>query len=201
MIGTEDYQISDPANFNNYIWGVGHKSYEYQNNQVDIKEIGNENTSTASYGIAGGNVPAYNLGKKSAIIPYSEYGDNSRHQIFYNEDDCPNPTPIGGNNNYRWRMRMEFDMVNVPGFQNMSALRIDYFEETFTNNQGVGILKESWYFVKNVGLVEVQVKHFDRVKQTNPSFPYATERQENDNDFLADRMSNPHVEMIHEKHY
>ena len=187
------WMIASPAvsanpYYRDYFWGVGHKTYKTDN--LSVKTLG-DFTFGISYGVTGGNIPAYNLGKRRSRIPYSQVGLNSILNRI-GEDDCPNPLGNSESINYHWRTRAEFDTVKDGIFAGHDALRIDYFEEDWRNGAGQGILKESWFYVRHVGLVQILGKTFD--KNGGPDCNA-------DPDCLSDFMKDPDTNVYLKRYY
>ncbi|MEM7537504.1 MAG: hypothetical protein AAF639_35365 [Chloroflexota bacterium] len=163
MLASPNYNQNVIPNFNNYLWGVGDKRYNRQN----AEDIGIPRSVT-SYGIAGGNIPAYNLGPKASITnAYNAQGSNSFYQS-YGPSACPNPwvnqgTGVSPNNQWVLRIR-HMGAVTVDSTTYSDVIRLDFYEGNITGSLGgsnPGFLRESWYYAKGVGLVQILIKHFN----------------------------------------
>ena len=118
--------------------------------------------------------PPYLLAMKTGALPVETHDDTGQNYLVPAAvNPCPQlqlpfregpvtVTPAGPSISYGWRMRMDHAQVVVPAMSYTGpALRVDYWE----GSPGVletmaGVLRESWYYVRYLGLVEIRGKQF-----------------------------------------
>jgi hypothetical protein len=226
-----------PANmpdYKNWFWGIGDTRYNAPS-PMALNTLG-QRSSGYLYKMTENSWPTYALMPSSFKVPYihnSTLGqlttasttDLANPQLLMNCNgiaDCPN---------HHWKLRIENDMVDINGSHYSykgPALRVDYYEITprldgdkkTDYSRQPFLLRESWFFVKNVGLVMVEQKSFnnypnydcritlrekggagyveDYNKMDCSSWSPLSEK---DSDATADRMVRPATRMILDEYY
>lgn len=201
--------------FDKYFWAFRDKRYP-RISTYPLRDI-----DTASYGpgyIYGNmtaRVPGYNLGPK--YIRYSSYLDFAEGDSLNvpdRQNDEYNCEPIGEKDKARafpssWKIRIEKDVkihINNLHFKYFGpALRIDYFEGGTPLEQNIdGFLRESWFFIENVGLAKIQVKHFNNYGAINLYSQGSEQFAPNcidDVDCWSDYMLYPNIEITLDKYF
>ena len=202
---------SVPANFNDFLWVVGDRRYNRPGGRLGLfraralpnpglRDLGEQYART-SYGIAAGDVPAVKLAPKQARIPYYFSGTSSYLTATTDNQSvfCPSPGVNAGTTpNYHWRLRIERDTVTIGQTTYEDVLRCDYFEEPVdTASNRLGLLRESWYFAKGVGLVKVLASYFDNFDGMGAAAPPCSDNA----DCLNDTIKRPYQEIILLRHY
>lgn len=98
-----------------------------------------------------------------------------------------------------WKLRISPDTISInkPWFSySGEALRFDQFEGGVGLENSNFLLRESWYMVKNIGLVMIKVKHFNKYAGWEGALPC-----KDDSDCLADTIKNPHFEIILDSYF
>lgn len=202
-----NFSYSLNTNYDNYFWVFNSKFYNRQDNQNAIKDIILSSPMKATQTLSLNQVPAYNLGVKSFR---GSYYSNQEGFVCYHDttiDGCPNGGTLshpgetcavasGGLNSSAgaWRVRIDLDNINIdkPNFKySGEALRIDYYEGGNPLNTQAH-WRETWYFVKNIGLVKIIGKDFNKTNVLNCS---------DDADCLNDTVQNPEIETILNRYY
>lgn len=203
---------SNLPKYGEWIWALGHKTYAFA---ADAKKTGefypaardikSPPAITYLYRTTDSNVPNYVLMPKTAVLPSSYFSNKgalvSVGMNVFNEakllTECKNeksPCP-----NHFWRMRVDMDTVNLTGRYkyNGPAVRVDYYEITPQGkDKAPWVLRESWYYVKGVGVVKIAGKLFNGYAGKNE---YAS--VESDPDFYAATMKRPHHETVLDEFY
>jgi hypothetical protein len=135
--------------------------------------------------------PPYLLAPKQVRLPYQYDGDSGQNYVLLTQRGCPDPQgqqalpPVG---TYDWRVHMAYSANIAPQWLQggkLEAIRVDYWENT-----GGGTpmapwgLRESWYFVKNIGVVRILAKEFG-----------AANLCAHDRDCFAADIQSPHVQV------
>jgi hypothetical protein len=161
--------------YGNWFWGVGDSRYEMPSG-MNLQTVGTYKSSYL-YKMTANNWPTYALMPATFKVPYlhdstlgslesASLADLANPQLLTNcnnKADCPN---------HHWKIRIENDTVNISGSRYKyqgPALRVDYYEITPRKTAAGAVdlsrqpflLRESWYYVKNVGLVMVEQKYFN----------------------------------------
>ncbi len=198
MIVAPEYSFPYPlTNFNNFITSVGEKRYLREN----IRDI-DSNRFEKMYitGSTDSQIPAYILGLRYPIsVPHTYLVDTSAYSTHHETET----TPFSGQSLepfYRleisplqnWIYRLEMDEVDIQGkFFEYSgeALRADFFEKSASQSMSENwLLRESWYFVKDIGLVKIETKRFNTDPHAQLKEPIACNF---DADCLNDNMVYP----------
>lgn len=171
MVASPNYQNANFPQFNNLFWVVGDKRYKISSDPNGLKDIDPVSFSQLTkYQTTTGNYPAYMIAPKSTQVPYLYYGGYSS---FYSQTTDVNACPqvqTSSPSNAGWKIRAEKInlVVNNGNFHyNGDGLRVDYFEaDTDPNGASVGLyknylLRETWFFAKNIGPVRIQIRHFN----------------------------------------
>jgi hypothetical protein len=205
-------------NFNNFYYMIGHKNYSFSPSDDPVNDYRNINLSglfKATYNttnpLRSPIVPGYNYLPKTlpANQTYLDTFENEQVTIKlgspgdYNTTNCNmvtiNPATNDPNKPISsWKTRVEKDYVTInnPGFQYAGeALRMDNYEGYNPLATSQHLLRESWYFVKNIGLVKIVVKHLNNYN--NKGSPYCIY----DNDCWADTIKNPVLTMTLNHYY
>jgi hypothetical protein len=172
MIVSPNYKVTDSraSHFNSYLWGIGHKTYEWSAN---LKDLGAWNR-TYNYASATGKYPQYNLGQKNQKLPFSFV---SGIENAYLSSDGNVYTPIASRQNtdikapqiitsekpsMGWFMRM--DKVSKPmiinGVTYTDVIKADYYEGHIDLARGVSF-RETWYYAKDIGAIRIDSKYFN----------------------------------------
>ncbi len=193
------YYTAAGYNFGNYYWGIGDKRYtnSYPRAWYDISP--RDFVVFNNYQINSGSMPPYFVGLKSIAMP----------SIFYSKAVigtqggatlCPTIFKAGSATG-NWKIRMEKlnNLVINNGSFNYSGegVRVDYFEGSATNFMSNGLLRESWYFAKDIGLVRVKVAHFNNYGNMGTLAPPYSQSS----DCLGDEIENPDVDVVLKNYY
>ncbi len=149
----------------------------------------NSNTQVFFYESTLADIPGYNWGLKNSTIPYIFLGQGTSYTAAATDTTCPpkvvgvapaNSSPLSS-----WEVRVEKDTIpdtkqyglDQNPYSGQPAIRIDYFEggnplltnicdpngpniASHCSNYQFGLVRESWYFVQNVGPVLILGKEF-----------------------------------------
>lgn len=202
MVVDQNYDFKEFPDFNNYIWAWGHKRYQRSDtNPIRDVKLGSP-VDAAKYGTKEGRVPGYNLSLKAlpANLEYLNHakGESAgkRRSELGLPGDCSIKETAGPFSS--WKIRTAKDTVSIdnPNFKySGDALRIDYYEG-LTPLETEYLLRESWYFVKNIGLVKILVKHFNRYGGWE-----GAKNCIDDSDCWADTIESPHVEVTLDEYF
>ncbi len=207
------YHVSDfnlaPDNmpyYKDFVWAIGHQAYSFdgKNPIQGLRSLDPSKLSlTYLYKQTNPKAPTYVMFKNELTAPYiydsaegnigivdvGEYANPQLLKSCAGENPCPN---------HHWRMRVENDTVSINGSRykySGPAVRVDYLEispndpnVSYRKNLGPHIIRESWYYVKNVGLVKVESKTFNRWGGSSST---VSPSSLTDPDFMAERMSKP----------
>jgi len=208
FIVAPNYNYGPIPNFNNYFYAIGDKRYKLSDNTDSNFRDVNLNSLIGGYfnytkGTRNPKVPGYVLLPKK-LTQSLTYQDRFEGESFNLGSSNLNDTGCGlvmsNVNKYSsWKTREEKVQltINNPGFSySGEALRVDYFEGEIGLETAKNLLRESWYFVNNVGLVKVQVKHFNQYANFSGAAWCI-----DDNDCLADEMQNPDFEMSLDRYF
>lgn len=215
MIVTRDYKYKDHPVFDKHVWATGSKVYYTRKNPAtgmhDYKDIfpkdryfdGNTISTT-------GRLPSYNLMPKQVTLPYIDFNTNaSTGHNWKNKEATTVPEPV--NTKIKpfgsWRVRMDMHPLKITpknegdySFDG-EALKVDYFESIGIGNpEEVPLLRETWWFVKGVGLVRIDQKNFNGFGADNKDTSIAKPCKD-DPDCLNDVMQNPHNQDILRRYY
>ena len=181
-----------PGWHDEYLWARGHE--EYQFNPADPFSLGANFTDKVAqkrYGSTDSRFPGYVLAPRWIGSGWGLGNTNTYSIASPDVSFCQIPKePIKWTN--AWVVHGDKTVLDFPGYKG-PALRLKFYEGEagFTNDRGKVVLREDWYFVKNVGLVKIDQKYFG---------PYAAgtyaSRQpcQDDPDCLVNEyMVNPHV--------
>jgi hypothetical protein len=192
LIVDPSFSYTPQPEYNNYIWGYGDDRYCRGNVGTDGQCQSNVSYNMDRAFPAATNyfyryfidkpIPGYNLGLKTLTVPYMTYNPENN-----------------------WKVRAEFENISIQnsgGFNYTGeALRIDYYEGfgfytndlTAINNGEAWFHRESWYFVKGVGLVQILAKNFNRYGNMELS---AAPRCFDDGDCWASRIAAFHRKVV-----
>lgn len=198
-----DYNAPDTnyPNYSKYIWSYGFQEYT-RNSALGAASPMVPGAARRAYVFltTSATIPNYNLGREVyPHLPFIEYsGDLVSGYGKVIGKDC-NLTVQNTNSTDFWKMRAEMDTVTisnpgVPNGYNYSgpALRIDYYEGagkmTTGNFASPGFHRESFYFVKDVGLVQMLADNYNHYAGMDESTaPMCV----NDSDCWANTIQNP----------
>lgn len=199
MITDPNFNFAAAPGYNNTIWSPGSKMYEMKS----IRDIADADYKFTSFtGSNDSSTPAYYLGVKNQQLPFVNF--NSSLSVYQGWQEklperCISPYLPGRAGNASWRIRIELDNLTVngaPGEFSYSgqALRVDYMESIAAGDPETSpMIKESWWYVKGIGLVKIDQKYFNGFNNgANCS---------SDPDCLADKMVNPQTITTLKKHY
>jgi hypothetical protein len=203
--------------YNDYFVAIGDKRY----GRSTIQDVREQNLiRTTFYGSTSDQFPAYNFGVKTNMpVPYYFRGNNSRYFSLYNKTDpstsqssCPTSIP-GPQSIYfsdsqtktGWRVRMEFENINISGkrfLYNGPSLRFDVYEGGVDMDTG-GLLRETWYMVKGVGVVRIQQKNFNyaSLNYNWGTEPGITQNCADDPDCRADDITHPFIDTVLDEYF
>ncbi len=165
FIVSPSYVYNTMPQFNKYIWGLGDKSYNVFPATGAINPLRDIPVTIPSrshlFQTTVGRVPAYNLSLKKLSADFS-YMDTADNESYYPPSpdltSCVLKTNAPSTNSWKIRTTADTISINKGSFAYSGpALRIDYFEGGSGLETGNGLLRESWYFVKNIGLVDMEV--------------------------------------------
>ncbi len=206
-----------PVVNDNFIWGLRDKLYyhkpigsaeTYQTDDMGLRDINpNQYMYGVFFGSVNGRLPAYSLAQKSQSIPFlsastgeSNYFEGDRDNPNTTGSACPpymvDPKPRYGGS---WMYRVEKDSITTPAGTYSDVARIDYFESTgervnpFTDNDP--FLRESWYYAKGIGLVEVRGKLYNGVMFNENGVSTQIKKCSADSDCLNDTIEQPFTRM------
>lgn len=207
--------------YKNWTWAIGHHSYHFSS--APLRNIDQSKLfASYLYQMTEASFPTYALFKDNTRLPYMHDSDkgfisnSGGVNTFANPQmltSCPAGKPCP---NHHWRMRIEEDTVAINGTSyvyNGPAIRVDYYEITPRSNTALlpFVLRESWYYVKGVGIVKIEGKTFNgyptkdcQIKNPGVAIESldCTAYSPNaltDSDFFADHMSEPyHVATLDE---
>ncbi len=174
------YDYTQKPIFNDYIWGYGDVNYSREQDAGMGNDLKDKDVVIRHWYGLDQNVPGYNLGKKTLTIPYIEL----------NEAD-------------NWKARAEFETISIQNEKGYrysgEALRIDYYEGSGFYYNGRSpqenrwFHRESWYFVKNVGLVQIVGHTFNQYAGVETEIaPYCID----DSDCWSDQMESPQRKVV-----
>lgn len=194
-----DFSYSKYPNFNQSFWAVGDKRYTLTSNPLQI--LGAVSPGLLYQSVTGKS-PAYNLAPKNLPADFS-YLEQSIKGSHYEQTSTLEPCTLVTNkvssNDSSWKIRTEKDTltINNPNFSySGDALRIDYFEGG-KSLETDPLLRESWYFIKDIGLAKIAVKQFNGFWNMGALAPSCRL----DSDCLADTMEKPHLELTLDSWY
>lgn len=176
--------------FPTLIWATSGKTYRSHTGETGIVNLNDSDFfDYLSYATSNKALPAYYLGAKSVQVPssYTNNGGSSYKSLL--KDGCPILEVNREETGIDWKTRIDKANITIdkPNFKYTGeALRVDYYEGVSPIEQQRGI-RESWYFVKDVGPVKIETKYFNGYA----SAPYIDVSK--DPDYYADNMKNPHV--------
>ncbi len=207
-----DY-YSDEGNFQNYsqyIWSYGFEEYE-RDATLGLGSGASPSKAKRHYVFTTNspNVPNYNLGRRTfSHLPFIEYSGSLTGGLMAGLGTLCNlqtqTTPTGF-----WKLRAEWDYVDIknPGVPNGfnytgQALRMDYYEGDGNNTTGNFsdnyFHRESYYFVKDVGLVKMLADNFNHYGGVDENVaPMCS----NDSDCWADTIRTPTRSMVLKQYF
>lgn len=193
---------SNIANFNKYNYMIGDKRYKTFTNTATYKDYQDLNLANPNFGyffstksLHNPVVPGYNYVPKMLPVNFS-YLDTFEGESAYMGVDKPNIdyAAAGCNminttsSNYSsWKTRIEKDYVTINNEHfkySGEALRMDNYEGGVPLAISKNLLRESWYFVKNIGLVKIVAKHFN--DYNSKTFAYCKDNSDCWDDTIRD---------------
>ena len=193
-----DSSFSQFPNFNNFIWVFGHKVYDrlstYPLRDIFVGEMG----AWAFYQSTSGRVPGYNLTKKTVPSDWvyidKADGESANTPVYFGRDSC-NVLSQNTSSPTSWKLRTEkLSSLTVGGRTFNDVVRIDYYEGGAPINTS-GLLRESWYFARNIGLVQILIDTYNN---------YASDGSAScsqDADCWADTIQNPWAKLVLSKYW
>ncbi len=170
FITDPNFYYSPIPGYNNFIWGFADTNYSRPDTSWGWHDINfSGELGSHVYKNTGTQYPSYNLAPKTAALPYINYQKGtSYYPVQAGIPYVPTMLVTNPDPNYlgSWKIRVDKDYVNInygPGQFNYSgeALRIDYYEGFKTAYTDMAN-RESWYYVKGIGLVQMISKTFNR---------------------------------------
>lgn len=212
-------KYSQYANYiDKYIWGFGH--WVYLMPKITEDNLKTPNTLkgisfdlirkdvSRRYLSSSDKIPKYLLAPLNTSLPFLAKNSYGASQQTLDLVNCPTRFTDSSNALYNsdgWIVRVEQSSVKIdngPGKYVYSgpAIRIDYYEVSAKPSpmEKNEMLRESWYLVKDVGLVKVVQKHFNhRAGQDEKYAPLC----QNDSDCWADDITMPNFTITLENFY
>jgi len=214
------YTFTEIPGYNNYIWGFGDLDYTglTLNNQTgtfdSVNGLRDINLSKLenlymykNFNATNPGLPSYNLTPKT--VPANEtYISRQTESVYarawpYSIPPLSLPTttcklkadlseiPGGSYLKSSWKLRVEKDYLPPWG----EVVRTDQYEGG-ANLETDGLLRESWYFAKGVGLVKIATKTFNNYAGDSKSLAC-----KDDSDCWSDTISHPFTEMTLKNYY
>lgn len=202
MIVKPSFTYTEIPVFNNFFWGLGDKNYTRTQSATALRDIFPSALSHAHiYRSKTGRVPAYNLLKKMIQQNYA-YIDRASGESYYppvtdiGAGGCSLLAPAGAGITGSWLIRTEhLPALAVNGRSYNDVLRVDYYEGGTPLETARNLLRESWYFARNIGLVQIKEKLFN--DYGGPEYPDCA----TDPDCLNDEMQHPRNEVLITKYF
>lgn len=154
-----DSFFPDVPEFNNYLWSPGHARYSFEmsGEQIINSDFAPGKYATGYYtGVSSGSIPGYIYAPKRF---YDTFFLNNKKAVYVQGDVTQMPFQVyfpDATSLKTWMIRADMQNISINNTYfkyNGPALKIDQYEEN--------LLRETWYFVKNIGLVEIRIKHFN----------------------------------------
>jgi hypothetical protein len=200
MIVDKNYQAgsgitSGLSHFNNYIWGIRDKRYHMATTNP-LRDLGQTTSGGYFYGTAIGRVPGYNIAPKSVKIPFVDTAQGESSLVPHPDSGCIPNLKVPTNSASSWKVRIEKETRPVQTLRNTytDVLRIDYFEGA-GSLETADLLRESWYYAKDVGVIQILKKTFNN---------YGGDGSPNclsDIDCLNDTILNPSQKIVLDSYY
>lgn len=181
-----------PGWHDEYLWAKGHEEYQFNpSDPFSLSTNFTDKTGQVRYGSADSRFPGYVLAPRWIGSGWGLANTNLYTRASPDVSFCLIPTePTGWSG--AWTVHGDKTALDLPGYRG-PALRLKFYEGEagFTSDRGKAVLREDWYFVKNVGLVKIDQKFFGPYV----AGAYASRQPcPDDPDCLVNEfMTNPHV--------
>lgn len=213
FVVSPDFNYTANAKYNNHFWVFGDKTYQNPGDPEFFRT--SRNLTSDPLGryllfLSKGDTPAYNLAPKT--ITGNQYMHVAEKQSYYMDalrsefsqyltsNKCPTngmKTPQALGSNSTWKVRIEKDRLKIdnPNFKyDGEALRLDHFEGSGTLEKEQ-LLRETWYFIKGIGLAKIVGVHFNNYNHSG-----APACKDN-SDCFNDHIENPDFEVTLDRYF
>jgi len=172
-----------------YLTALGHEIYQY--NSAGPFNLGiNFKVKTGQYR---NKYPNYILSPKWVG---DGWGKGGRVESYMASPDVPfcNISTAGSGRPGIWSVHVDRVHLDLPKYSGL-ALRYKFYEggDNFVVDSSQLGLREDWYFVKNMGLVKIDVKYFG---PNDAKYVVRKPCQEDDDCLMNETMKSPHVRLV-----